>query len=121
MWPSISVLTGLAVELKANTWLCRRQVQTPSSCPSTPLYPASWRESSFSQTWPLFRGATRVIREAPDHNWPSTFLMRASPTAITFPARLADRGRGGLGLWLARQGCDDITAEGEHGSFTVRI
>ena len=45
----------------------------------------------------------------------------ADPLAGYLPARLADRGRGGLGLWLARQGCDDITAEREHGSFTVRI
>lgn len=43
------------------------------------------------------------------------------PLTGYLPARLGDRGRGGLGLWLARQGCDHITSAREHGNFVVRI
>jgi hypothetical protein len=44
------------------------------------------------------------------------------PLAGFFLTRLGERGSGGgLGLWLARHGCDHLTHDREDGIFTVRL
>jgi hypothetical protein len=43
------------------------------------------------------------------------------PLAGFFLTRLGERGSGGLGLWLARHGCDHLTHDRENGIFTVRL